>query len=162
MATEPLSDAAFLLQILKCEAESISRVITLLQQEQGALSQGHTEALPEIVEEKNQLFEQLAVLSTQRNSVLEKQGVGPDRSGIEAWCARQKQQEPVGEAWAELLELATKAKELNRLNGEIIALRMQHTAQALEALRSESRSLSLYGPNGLSTSNGTRRINDSA
>lgn len=76
---------------------------------------------------------QLATLATQRNVLLAGQGLAGDRPGVEAWCAGHPEKKVVAAAWAGILELAREAKELNRLNGELIALRMQHNARALEA-----------------------------
>lgn len=160
MTTRP-SDAARLLQILNSETEAVSLFVVVLKKEQKALAQGNTDALPTLVEEKNVLGGQLATLATQRNVLLAGQGLAGDRPGIEAWCARHLEEKGVAAVWTQVLELAREAKELNRLNGELIALRMQHNARALEALRSGNNPLDLYGPDGQAQTPSRLRINDS-
>ena len=160
MTTRP-TDAARQLQILTSETEAVSLFVVVLKKEQKALAQGDTEALPTLVEEKNVLGGQLATLATQRNVLLAGQGLAGDRPGVEAWCAGHPEEKVVAAAWAGVLELAREAKELNRLNGELIALRMQHNARALEALRSGNNPLDLYGPDGQAQPPNRLRINDS-
>ena len=160
MTTRP-SDAARLLQILNSETEAVSLFVVVLKKEQKALAQGDTDALPALVEEKNVLGGQLATLATQRNVLLAGLGLAGDRPGVEAWCAGHPEEKVVAAAWAGVLELAREAKELNRLNGELIALRMQHNARALEALRSGNNPLDLYGPDGQAQPPNRVRINDS-
>ena len=53
------------------------------------------------------------------------------------------------DAWNSLMSLAGQAHEVNRANGELIQIRMQHNAQALEALLGSNASLALYGPDCL-------------
>jgi flagellar biosynthesis/type III secretory pathway chaperone len=48
------------------------------------------------------------------------------------------------------------------VNGELIKVRMQHNANALEALLGAARPLKLYGPDGQTTPHGPGRINDAA
>ena len=61
-----------------------------------------------------------------------------------------------------IMAQAAEARELNRINGELIELHLQHNARALNALRGGSDSLNLYGPDGRSRTVGSARINDSA
>ena len=161
MSISPPSDAARLLQSLKSETETVSLFVELLRQEQSALSQGHTDDLPALVEQKNQLAERLGNLAAQRNALLAEQKFAADRPGIDTWCSRYPLETSVADVWSKILTLAAEAKELNRLNGDLIALRMRHNALTLEALRGGNQTLSLYGPDGQSMPQGSRRINDS-
>lgn len=163
MATPPVNALPRLRQILEREHDAISLFVELLRQEQSDLAKGHTDGLAVLAEKKNHLADQLKTLSGERNAVLSEEGFPADRPGVEAWCASHPQDTGVGEAWASVLERAMQAKEINAVNGELIALRMRHNAQALEALRSSKQPFSLYGPNGQhATAPNTRRINDKA
>ena len=154
-------DASNLLQTLNDEAAAITHFIGLLQQEQTTLTQGLTDELPALVTQKDQLAEQLTTLTLQRNTLLARDGLPSDRPGIEAWCKKNPERNDIADAWASVMTCAAEAKELNRVNGELISLRMQHNARALEALRSGEQPLSLYGPDGQSQAPNGRRINDS-
>ena len=156
----PPSDAARLQQILNSETETVSLFVVALREEQKALAHGNTEALPALIAEKDELAARLGTLATQRNVLLAGWSYAADRPGIEAWCTQHPEEEGVASAWAGVLALAREAKELNRLNGELIGLRMQHNARALEALRSGHNPLDLYGPDGQSRAQNSRRIND--
>ncbi len=155
------SAAASLLQILTDEALCVGQFVELLKDEQKSLAKGASDELPALAESKAKLAPTLGSLAAQRNEVLAKEGLAVDRPGIEAWCAKHPKDPAVALAWAKIIALASEARELNRVNGELIALRMQYNAKALEALRGGANPLDLYGPDGQSTAFGGRRINDS-
>lgn len=148
------------LEILVNEAALVRQFVGLLEQEKAILTEGKTDALSTIAGGKEQLAASLNELSRQRNVHLAVHGFAPDRQGMEAWIAKHPQQKDAIAAWNETLSLAAEAKELNRLNGQLIQLRMQYTSQALEILRRKESALDLYGPDGRSTEQGDRKIND--
>lgn len=148
-------------QALVAEAQTVQHFVDLLKLEQAALSRDDTAALPAYAEQKTVFAAQLNDFAAQRNAMLAEQGFAADRAGVEAWCARHPSEDIASGAWATVLSLAAEARELNRLNGELIRLRMQHNAKALEALRGGADSLDLYGPDGQATTAGRQRINHS-
>lgn len=150
-----------LAEILKAEADAVSAFVFLLGEEQSALKQGDADALPSIIERKAAATARLAPLSAARNALLEKSGLSRDRSGMEAWLRQHPGDVAVRDHWQRLLERAAEAQELNRLNGELIHLRMGHNAQMLEALRAANRQ-DLYGADGQATLGTPRRVIDSA
>lgn len=155
----PSVDGSDLQTLIENEARLLKQFVDLLRREQTSLSQGVAEDLPELAEQKNGLVVQLNHLSALRAAFLQARGFSQDRSGIDAWFAQAKDPN-VADAWQKVLTLATDARELNRVNGELIQIRMQFTAKALEALSGAKNSLELYGPDGQSTKPGSRRIND--
>ena len=158
LADTTSGDASMLLQMLIKEADAVRQFVDLLKREQSALSSGDTDDLPEIAEEKIQLAKHLDQLAASRCTSLIAQGFATNHAGIEAWCTEHPARETAINSWSKILELAREAHELNRLNGELIRLRMQFNAKALEALRVGESSLGLYGPDGQSTKPGHRRI----
>ena len=148
-------------QTVVAEAQTVQRFVDLLKLEQSSLSRGDTDALPAYAEQKIALAAVLNDFAAQRNAALGVLGFNADRAGIEAWCAKHPDEEIAAKAWATVLSLAGEARELNRVNGELIHLRMQFNAKALEALRGGATSLDLYGPDGQATTPGRRRINHS-
>ena len=143
------------------EAQTVERFVDLLKLEQSALGRGDTDKLPGYAEQKLEFAAQLNELAAQRNAALAALGLGGDRAGADAWCAKHPDEQAATHAWAAVLALAGEARELNRLNGELIRLRMQYNAKALEALRGGASSLDLYGPDGQATTPGRQRINHS-
>lgn len=142
------------------ETEAVEQFVDLLKLEQASLSGGNTDKLPEYAEQKIQLAGHLNRLATQRNALLAAQGLNADRAGVEAWCAKHPDEKNAVKLWSRILSLAGEAHALNRLNGELIQMRMQYNAKALEALQGGKSSLDLYGPDGQSTSSNRRRIHD--
>lgn len=155
------AEATVFLQAMSAEAEAVQQFVDLLKLEQTSLSNGNTDNLPEFAEQKSKLAVHLNSLAAQRNASLAAQGFAADRAGIEAWCATFPDEQHASSTWRTILSLAAEARELNRLNGELIQMRMQYITKALEALQSGNKSLDLYGPDGQSTTAGHGRINHS-
>lgn len=151
-----------LLRTLEAEAESVQRFVELLKDEQLALEKGQTDDLVTLAERKSDVAAELAALAKQRDLALAAVGLKADRSGIETWLERKPQESPARSAWSRVLALASEASELNRVNGELIRIRMQSNAQLLTAMQGASRTLHLYGPDGQTAPQLSRRINDAA
>lgn len=151
-----------LLRTIEAEADAVSRFVALLKQEQVALGNGDIDKLTGFTQEKSSVASELTSLANQRNSALSGLGLAADRPGIEAWFKQQPPDKRTLTAWSQIMTLAVEARELNRVNGELIRIRMQHNAAALEAMHGASRTLHLYGPDGQSAPTVTRRINDAA
>ena len=160
MGTAPAAGDASVLQPIAEEATAIKRFVDLLKLEQTSLSNGNTDDLLDFAEQKSELATQLNNLAAQRSALLVAQGFSADRAGVEAWCADHSSEKEAGTSWSELLSVAAEARELNRLNGELIRMRMQYNTNALEALRGGKNALDLYGPDGQSTPPGHSRIYD--
>ncbi|MBI2307818.1 MAG: flagellar protein FlgN [Rhodocyclales bacterium] len=148
--------------LIAAEADVVSAFVLLLKEEQEILKAGSPEALPDVVERKTEVARKLAPLATARNTELARAGFAADRPGIDAWLKKQPGDKGVRQHWERLQALAAEAKELNRVNGELIRLRMQNNAQALEALLAAANRQDLYGADGQAAQATTRRIIDSA
>ncbi|MDR3300239.1 MAG: flagellar protein FlgN [Candidatus Accumulibacter sp.] len=155
--TAPLAE---FLKIAASEADFVEQFVRLLEQEKTLLTEGRTEALAAVVEKKEQLAAKLNALTQQRGRHLAEHGFTPDRNGMTSWSDRHPEQKEAIAAWNRTLSLAARAQELNRLNGQLIQLHMQHTGQALEILLRKDNGLDLYGPDGRSTALGNQQIND--
>ena len=146
-------------QTLVLEAATIRQFVELLKLEQASLSTGPADELLALIDQKDKLTIQINSLAAQRNKSLDAEGFSPDRIGVEAWCAKHSTEETASNAWTSILALANDARELNRLNGELIQIRLQYNNKALEALQGGKKTLDLYGPDGQSTTHAHRRIN---
>lgn len=148
------------LQAVAAEAGRIKQFVELLEREKSALTDGRIDELPAIAADKEKLAANLNELARLRNSHLATLGFAPDRQGMDAWSAQHPEQKDTASAWNRTLSLAAQAKELNRLNGQLIQLRMQYNSQALEILQRKESTLDLYGPDGRAAALGDRKIND--
>lgn len=151
-----------LAETLAREAALVRAFIACLGDEQEALKQGDVQALPAITARKSALAAQLNATEGERNVLLGQQGYAGDRDGMQAWLAANRNDRATAREWAGLLRAAAEARELNEINGRLIAMRLQATNQALEALSQEARSSTLYGPDGQSTQRTGSRIIDAA
>jgi flagella synthesis protein FlgN len=149
-------------KLLQSESDLVGRFIALLQQEQDALKVGGTSALPTLAAKKSELAERLNELSEQRNLLLKTAGLTVDGEGMRSWLAQSKDDRFAAAAWEKLLKLAAEAKELNRLNGQLITLRLSATNRALETLTQQPQDAALYGKNGQTSSLTGSKIIDAA
>lgn len=144
------------------EQQGVERFVALLREEQEVLGSGAIDDLGDLVERKTLLAGELSDIAACRNALLAAAGLPADRPGMTAWLETRPAAEKIRAAWQQVLTLAVEARELNRVNGELIKVRMQHNANALEALLGAARPLKLYGPDGQTTPHGPGRINDAA
>lgn len=151
-----------LAEIIAAEADVVSAFVLLLTEEQEVLKAGSPDALSGIIERKTEVARKLAPLAAARNTELARGGCTADRPGIDAWMDKHPGDKGVRQHWEKLQTLAAEAKELNRVNGELIRLRMQNNAQALEALLATANRQDLYGADGQAAPAAPRRIIDSA
>ena len=147
-----------LIDIVAEEAALFEQFVGLLEAEQVALTQGNTDELARIAAEKEPRAGDLQNIARMRESRLTASGLSPDRLGMADWTAMHPEALP---AWEKTLALASRARDINRLNGELIAMRMQYNARILEILQRNTITLDLYGPDGKTSSQGERRIKDS-
>jgi len=149
-------------RLFEDEVAVVRAFVALLEGEQRLLVEGDVDGLPALLLDKNELTARLASIAEQRRVALSAEGFSADRNGVADWFAAHPGEHHARAAWAELLPLANQARELNRLNGEVIQLRLQSNAQAIEALVGSTGALGLYGPDGQSRPTGVGRISDSA
>lgn len=140
------------------ESAALEQLIAALQDEQTLLKEGRADDLAPVVERKNRQLETLSRFGRRRNELLAAGGHAADRAGVAAWGQAAGQ---LGLATA-FLALADEARELNRLNGQLIALRLQAAQTALAALAPGRTSLGLYGPSGKTSFSSGYRLIDSA
>lgn len=151
-----------LAELLAAEVKLVESFIACLTAEQEALTVGDVSALTAFNTQKAGLADQLNRLEDDRNAFLKQAGMSADRQGIAGWLAKNRQDRAAGQAWESLMELAGKARELNNLNGQLIAIRLHATNQALATLTQQAQRATLYGPDGQTTLRTGSRIIDAA
>lgn len=135
---------------LETECALLRAFLELLEAEQAALVAGDIERAAILAQEKSVRADELERLAEARRRYLDSRaspsaGVhspeSPD-NGIEA-------------AWHEVLSLAAQAREVNRVNGLLIARRLSHSQRALALLYGTAAHSDLYGPDGRALAAGT-------
>lgn len=148
-----------LLTVLGDEATAVENFVRLLGTEQRALQDGALDTLPALTEQKTATVGQLARLGQARNQLLQQAGLPADQAGLKAWAGS----DPARTALTNrILVLAAEARELNRLNGILIASRLQQTQSALDILTRSQTGGGLYGPDGQTAHRSGYRFFDSA
>jgi flagella synthesis protein FlgN len=147
---------------VEAEVAAVRRFVGLLEREQPFSAMEMSISYWSFCREKNGLTAELTTLANQRSQALATEGLTADPAGVAAWFAAHPMATSARAAWSLLLPLARQAHELNRVNGQLIQLRMQHNTQALEALLGSTNALGLYGPNGQNTPASRNRISDNA
>lgn len=148
-----------LAQQISEEAEGVVAFIAVLADEQKSLQDGDIETLAPHAEKKAQLLLRLGQVAEQRNRLLADAGWPADKAGMERWASTS---EAATQAYQRLLGLAAEARELNRLNGQLIAMHLQRTQSALAILTHSQAGSGLYGPNGQTAARTGYRFIDSA
>lgn len=152
-----------LTELVGAECEAVERFVQLLQEEGVALRDGNVDALESIIPRKAEIAGTLERIAADRNRLLAGQGYPADRAGIEKLLAVTPPGSPLHAAWIRLQDGVVQARELNRINGQMIRLRQQHNASALDTLLVASgRNSGLYGPDGQPRAIGGGRIIESA
>ena len=139
------------------EEAALKLFIAALQDEQEALKTGDTDRLEPVVAAKNRHIEALGRLGFQRNQLLKVARLPEDREGLTRWAKDSGN----GELVAGFLRQVDEARELNRLNGQLIAMRLNSTQAALASLTPHrAAGQGLYGPKGQTSFNTGYRLID--
>lgn len=133
------------------DAKQLNELVSLLEKEQASLVNMDIDTVENILDEKSVLIQKIAESSKLRHSELEKAGFDADENGMANWIRVNKRAHAAWEAFQEQL---AKAKELNRVNGQMINQHFKRNQQAFNALQGNmtNTDAGVYGANGLTTS----------
>ncbi|MFP5391816.1 MAG: flagella synthesis protein FlgN [Gammaproteobacteria bacterium] len=143
---------------LRDEFSIMNTLIELMKQEQRLLVSADTDGLTAITPQKSQLINQMAALSSVRHQALEQAGFAPEDASMAAWLARAGDK-PAESLWQDLLAATRQAKELNRVNGMLIAKQLNHTQTQIAAMRTPAggADAAVYGATGQTSTGQTSR-----
>ena len=146
---------------LQDEQQLMSSMLDLLKQEQTSLVDAHADGVAEVTQLKSDVVAQLTALARQRHAALASAGFDAGESGMEPWLAA-KGDAAARALWEQLLDATRGAKELNRVNGMLVARQLAHNQTVLNAMRTPATASSadaagLYGPGGQTAGVGASR-----
>lgn len=145
-------------KLLTKEVELMSSFVSVLQKEEQILSDNHADKLEQIISEKNLVLSDILVIEKQKNQLLSQLGFAIDAEGMKAFLASTNNEPSIQEAWKQLLELSSQAKESNRVNGLLINRQMVKNQTALNILQQTDQNAAVYGADGQSkTTNSSGR-----
>lgn len=134
---------------LSHEHEAVRNLMQLLQQEQEYLTAVDIDGIAGITEPKAKATARMAELATWRHNALAAAGCEASENGMKTWLKTAGVSKTTSQSWHELIELATIAKEINRVNGTLIGKQMVRNQNMLNILQhGGAQGDHVYGPNG--------------
>lgn len=123
----------------------LDALIGLLDEERRLLGDGGVDGdgLARVARAKQEHFQALERFETQRRQVQRRLGYDDDRAGD----ARATTDAGCGALWNAIRERADQAARLNRTNGVLIGIRLEHNQRMLNFIE-EAVGKGLYGPDG--------------
>lgn len=128
-------------QILQSEVECVRLLLKSLELEYEVLAEHHSAALEDVVRDKQEIMQQLEVVSRRREKLLASfDGVNTDTDAETGESQQNKHYQfnddkQLTELWSELVNVAEECREKNRLNGSIVELVSRQSRHALDILR---------------------------
>lgn len=151
---------ALLVKALDEEKQVLLKFVAILEEEQKILIQGGKDELPPITKTKTQLTDSLTSAGESRAAAFAAAGVPVDKEGFSTWL--QKAPVKFREQWAAFIALAGTAKNLNDINGRLVAERLSNNQQAIQVLMAAANRPATYGPDGQTNALGSGRTLGSA
>ena len=135
-----------LLASLTAELVSVRGFVELLQHEQALLTENRTDQLLDLAEKKSSQAVALNQLAENRRTLLAKEMATLSSENTQSWLETHSKK---GLAlWQEIRIFAEQAQRLNRINGELIQMKLRHNMQSLTTLSQAVHKADLYGPDG--------------
>ncbi|HIP53507.1 MAG TPA: flagellar protein FlgN [Chromatiales bacterium] len=110
------------------------QLLEVLQEENAVLKEADTARLEELTVTKQDVLKELDTRVAAHNALLAELGLPPGREGTEKLLDFFVDDPHAEEKWNELQELAQAYRDLNEINGGIVALSQRHVRQALDIL----------------------------
>ncbi len=125
----------------------VCQLIDLLTREQKNLLSNQVSEIEKIVKLKGDLLKQINHVAKNRYAALAERNFEPNENGMLNWIANQSNQVTI-DNWDSFQGNLIQAKELNRLNGELISRHFNRNQQMLTNLRNAFQPSTTYGKNG--------------
>ncbi len=130
-----------------CDIQACNTLITLLEQEQEALSARDAEMLAAVVEQK------IAPLTHLENSAKQRgqwSSIDDSKKATQAWndMLNELAQEKIKKDWETLKGLTKKCQQLNEVNGKILGRQQQVYGRLIDLMRGQTQAPTLYTASG--------------
>lgn len=149
-------------QLLEEEKGLVTRFLDVLREEQSALVEGLAETLSGLSQTKLELVNALNAAEAARGAIIAASTAGNGKAEMKAWLLRHPAERAASLLWEDILGLAQEARQLHEMNGELIAMHLSKTTEAIDILTQRQKEAALYGSNGQAASGTGSRIVDSA
>ena len=142
--------------LFKQDAQLLNNLVLLLTKEQTALVNMDIDEVESILDQKSKLIQKITSATKIRHQALAKDGYEANENGMATWV-RAGDNQSVYTDWDAFQKQLAQAKELNRVNGQIINQHFKRNQEALNQLHVKSPNTGVYGPNGQTTALGYSR-----
>jgi len=143
-----------LVLLLQREVNYVQNLMHSLEQEYAALAEQHTTTLEEVVRKKQETIRELEHIGKQREALLAAMNTSTEEQLNNA-ANTSTSSKQLSALWNELVLLAEKCQEMNRINGSIVELVSRQSRHAIDILHGISPNLSsrpeLYDQSGYKT-----------
>jgi len=143
-----------LVLLLQREVNQVQNLMHSLEEEYAALAEQHTATLEEVVRKKQETIRELEHIGQQRESLLSSMNTSTEEQLYNAGH-KSTGNKQLSALWNELVLLAEKCQEMNRINGSIVELVSRQSRHALDILHGISPNISsrpeLYDQSGYKT-----------
>jgi len=143
------------------ETALLRRFIDVLREEQSLLVAGQADALAGINAAKLELVDLLNAAERGRVGLIHL-APGSGQQEMAEWLRQHPAESAAQQLWQALISLAREAREVHNINGELIAMHLANTSEALDILTQRQNESALYGSNGQASLGSGSRIVDSA
>ncbi|MGB5517164.1 MAG: flagellar protein FlgN, partial [Gammaproteobacteria bacterium] len=130
-----------LVLLLQREINHLQNLMHSLEEEYAALAEQHTATLEEVVRKKQATIRELEHIGQERETLLLSMNTTTEEQ-INSAAHASSADSQLSVLWNELVLLAEKCQEMNRINGSIVELVSRQSRHALEILHGISPNLS--------------------
>lgn len=148
--TKNLTNYKDLADLLNQELKAMTVLVQILMQEQQILVDAQPALLENLAVEKNNSLSLLNELGTNKSKELNLLNLSNDHIGMQTFIDSQTVESNVKNTWLELLELTSKAQEINKTNGLLINRQLNVNLNTLNSLQQTNTNENLYGSDGQS------------
>jgi len=129
------------------DARLVNQLLDLLKREQINLIKHNIDEIETLVAIKADLLQKINHVAKNRYAALAAKGFESNENGMVSWIHQQSNTATI-EAWHQFQSILVQAKEINRLNGVLIAKHFNRNQQMLNTLQNAFQTNDVYGKNG--------------
>ncbi len=122
-----------LVRLLQREVNQVQNLMHSLEQEYAALAEQHSNTLEEVVRKKQETIRELETIGQQRENLLASMNTTTEEQ-LKIANSQSNTNNQLSALWKELILLADKCQEMNRINGSIVELVSRQSRHALDIL----------------------------
>jgi flagellar biosynthesis protein FlgN len=142
--------------LLNQDAVLLNSLVSVLLKEQASLVTMDIDAIEKLLDEKAVLLQKITQATKARHLALGQAGFDANENGMPAWVSKNGRAQDQA-TWQTFQQQLARAKELNRVNGQMINQHFKRNQLTLNQLQGRPANTGVYGPNGQTTTSNQSR-----